>query len=50
MLRVMFRSDETTDRVHAEQARRVQDPQHEHMLLMPDDRIVVQHVVEIADV
>ena len=42
--------DEAADGVEAEPLRRVEDPQHEVVLLLPDRRVVVQHVVEIPDV
>ena len=43
-------ADEAADRVDAEQHRRVERPQHEVVLLLPDRRIVVQQVVEVADI
>jgi hypothetical protein len=43
-------SDETTHRVHAEQDGRVEHAQHERVLLAANGGILMQHVVEIADV
>ena len=43
-------ADEAADRVDAEQHRGVERPQHELVLLLPHRGVVVQHVVEVADV
>ena len=43
-------ADEAGDRRDAEQRRGVHDPHHEVVLLAPDRRVLVQHVVEVADV
>ena len=47
---LVIAADEAADRVDAEQHRRVERPQHELVLLLPDRRVVVQQVVEVADV
>ena len=47
---LLVAADEAADRVDAEQRRRVEDPQHEVVLLLPDGRVVVQQVVEVADI
>ena len=46
---LLVAADEPADGVDAQEHRRVERPQHEVVLLLPDRRIVVQHVVEVAD-
>src|SRR5262249_3525887 len=43
-------STEPADRVYAQQRGSIEDPQHEFMFLFPDRRIMMEHVVEIAEV
>ena len=50
MLRTQITPDESADRADAEQDRGIEHPTHELLLLLPQRRIVVQHVVEVADV
>ena len=47
---LLVAADEAAHRVDAEQHRRVEHAQHEVVLLLADRRIVVQQVVEVADV
>ena len=47
---LLVAADEAAHRVHAEQRRRVERAQHEVDLLLADRRIVVEQVVEVADV
>ena len=46
---LLVAADEAANRVDTEQHRRIERAQHEVVLLFPDRRIVVQHVVEVAD-
>ena len=47
---LLIAADESADRVDAEQRRGVEHAQHEVVLLRADRRVVVQQVVEVADV
>jgi hypothetical protein len=47
---LLVAADEAADRVDAEQRRRVEHAQHEVVLLLADRRVVVQQVVEIAEI
>src|SRR5262249_8708724 len=42
--------NEPADGVYAQQRGSIEDPQHEFMFLLPDRRIMMEHVVEIAEV
>ena len=50
MRELLVAAHEAADRVHAEQRRRVDHALHEVVLLLPDGGVVVEHVVEVADV
>src|SRR5262249_44040457 len=43
-------SNEAADRIYAQQRRSVEDPQHEVMFLLPDRRVMMEHIVEIAEI